>query len=402
MHFFTSITASYIPRARILAKTLKMHNSNAIFHIVLSDNLPEEINWEAEPFDYIWYPEDFIPVENIKQWIFKHTLVELCTAVKGQAALHILKQTNAEKLVYFDPDIAVFDNLDCLEKMLNKNSFLVIPHNCDRSDDIEKVLYHEMSFLKNGIYNFGFFAVKNDDNGIDILNWWTERLLLACYDDSEQGLFTDQKWGNFIPVIFDKVKIIKEPNYDVATWNLTTRTFSGSIDNGFFVNNMPLKFYHFSGYGSTSYHCSLAHLSQKTRDIFALSDWYGEQLIINGNKKLKDIKYKYARFYNGKKIENIHRLIFRKNPSLMERFADPFDDECYDFLNDEIVALEFENDAKRIAIFAAQRVKNELIYIKYKLLSKFPLNSKKNQHIIMRDNLKRKLRVIRNYIKYPD
>ena len=40
MHFFTSVTACYIPKARVLAKTLKEHNEDAVMHLVISDDLP--------------------------------------------------------------------------------------------------------------------------------------------------------------------------------------------------------------------------------------------------------------------------------------------------------------------------------------------------------------------------
>ena len=41
-----------------------------------------------EPFDEVVYAEDLhVPVDNIKWWIFTHTVVEICTAVKGQACL---------------------------------------------------------------------------------------------------------------------------------------------------------------------------------------------------------------------------------------------------------------------------------------------------------------------------
>lgn len=360
MHFYTSITTNYIPRARILAKTLKKYNPDAVFHIVLSDDLPTNFDLESEPFDYIWFPEDFIEVEDFKQWVFKHTLIELCTAVKGPAALHILKQTNAEKLVYFDPDIAVFDNLNCIEKMLDEYSFLVIPHNCDLSDEGKKIIPHDISFLKNGVFNFGFFAVKNDNNGLQILNWWSERLLTFCFVDDKQGLFTDQKWGNLIPILFDSVKIIKEPNYDVATWNLTTRSFSGDLDNGFFVNNKPLKFYHFSSYNPKTYYANYCgFVWHENESILKLSNWYGEQLNLNEDNLFKPLQYKYAFYYNGMKIPESHRIIFRKYPSFSKIFSDPFNPfkiNLYEALN--IIIYKFNQklnkfiSKKIIATFA--------------------------------------------------
>lgn len=99
MHFFTSITTCYLPKARILASTLKKHNPDSVMHLVVSDDLPESFDLTKEDFDYVWSAEDFIKTENNKKWFYMHTVVELCTAVKGAAALHILQKTNAEKLI---------------------------------------------------------------------------------------------------------------------------------------------------------------------------------------------------------------------------------------------------------------------------------------------------------------
>mgnify|MGYP007111744949 CR=1 FL=1 len=54
MHFFTSVTACYIPKARVLAKTLKKYNEDAVMHLVISDDLPAGFDIGKEDFDYVW------------------------------------------------------------------------------------------------------------------------------------------------------------------------------------------------------------------------------------------------------------------------------------------------------------------------------------------------------------
>ena len=219
MHFFTSVTTCYLPKARVLASTLKKHNPDAVMHLVISDDLPEGFDLTKKDFDYVWIAEDFIKSENNKKWFYMHTVVELCTAVKGAAALHILQKTNAEKLIYLDPDIGVFDNLDSLGDMLDKSSVLLTPHQIDPSVSKQGIIDEEICSLKHGVYKFGFFAVRNDENGLKFLSWWNDRLMEFCYDDIPNGLFTDQKWGDIAPALFEFVKIIHEPEYNVATWN---------------------------------------------------------------------------------------------------------------------------------------------------------------------------------------
>ncbi|MCI7364376.1 MAG: hypothetical protein MSH23_05040, partial [Campylobacter lanienae] len=258
MHFFTSVTTCYIPKARVLAKTLKEHNPDAIMHLVISDDLPQNFDIKNEMFDFVWNAEDFIKTENNKKWFYIHTVVELCTAVKAAAALHILEKTKTDKLIYLDPDIGVFDNLDSLSKMLDKNSVLITPHQTEPAITRQGIIDEEICSLKHGIYNFGFFAFKNDENGLKFLHWWNDRLMQFCYDDIPNGLFTDQKWGDMIPALFDFAKVVRDPIYNVATWNLATRKITGNSNDGWMVNGKPLAFYHFTGFDSGAHRVMLA------------------------------------------------------------------------------------------------------------------------------------------------
>ena len=75
VYYFTSITANYLPKARILAKSVKRHDPNAVFFLVLSDKVPEGITLETEPFDSVLFIED-LGIPNPDSWIYKHTVVE--------------------------------------------------------------------------------------------------------------------------------------------------------------------------------------------------------------------------------------------------------------------------------------------------------------------------------------
>src|SRR5262249_20641383 len=41
MHFFTSITTNYLPKARVLATSVKRFHPKAVFHLVCSDSLDD-------------------------------------------------------------------------------------------------------------------------------------------------------------------------------------------------------------------------------------------------------------------------------------------------------------------------------------------------------------------------
>jgi lipopolysaccharide biosynthesis glycosyltransferase len=187
MHVFTSVTANYLPKASALAHSVKRVHPEAVFHVVLSDLMPECSPAITAPFDSIINVRD-LPIENLRSWIFKHRLVELCTAVKGTAFQYIADRYDAERIYYFDPDILVFNRLDGLERILDRKSALLTPHQCDPETDFQAVLDNEHCCLRHGVYNLGFLAVRKTGQGRRFIDWWAERLRSHCYDEVENGL----------------------------------------------------------------------------------------------------------------------------------------------------------------------------------------------------------------------
>src|SRR5690606_10559534 len=127
VHAFTSITSNYLPKARLLAESIKRVDPGVQFHLLLSDDLPQGFDLEDEAFDSVIYAED-LPVESIKGWLYSHAVVELCTAVKGLGVEYIFDHKGAEKVFYFDPDMVVYSRLDDLQNELDSYDFILTPH----------------------------------------------------------------------------------------------------------------------------------------------------------------------------------------------------------------------------------------------------------------------------------
>ena len=153
MLIYTSITNSYLPKARVLAQSVKRFMPEATFVLVLSDELPGDIAPEKEPFDRIVGVEELdIPVDNLKGWVFEHAVVELCTAVKGPALVKFLKE-GEDKVVYLDPDTCLFHSIQPIFDLLNEHPVVLTPHMTAPNDDFETIWETEVSCLKHGCYN---------------------------------------------------------------------------------------------------------------------------------------------------------------------------------------------------------------------------------------------------------
>jgi hypothetical protein len=324
MHVFTSVTANYLPKAAALAHSVKRVHPEATFHVVLSDHLPDCPAVTTSAFDSIINIRD-LPIDNLPGWIFRHRLVELCTAVKGTAFQFITERFGAERIYYLDPDIIVTDRLDGLEGMLDRHSILLTPHLTVPETDRRAVLDNEQCCLKHGVYNLGFLAVRVTAEGRRFIDWWADRLRTDCYDEVSNGLFTDQRWVDLAPAFFDDIGIVRDPQYNVATWNLTHRRATGHAPYDIQINGRPLVFYHFSGFDSGSQEAMLRKYGEESPVLFALREWYIARCEELGHSRLNRIPCVYSTYDNGVRIPAAHRLYYRRQPDVMRAFPDPFD-----------------------------------------------------------------------------
>lgn len=323
MHIFTSITSNYLPKARVLAESVKRVRSDAVFHLVLNDRPPPGFDPSTEPFDHLIALEQ-LPLGRDPAWLFKHTVVELCTAVKGMAFLHIADRFQADRICYLDPDIVVFDGLDDLERRLDTHPVLLTPHQLEPETDLGAVADNEIASLKHGIYNLGFLGVRPSGEGRRFLEWWDSRLRAFCYDDIAGGLFTDQRWIDLAPAFFEGIHVIREPQFNVATWNLTHRQAAGTLAEGITINGRPLAFYHFSGFDGGAQAVMLDKYGRNSPVLFELRRWYIEACAARGQHALGRLKPALDFFADSMPIARHQRVLYRSSPDLQRRFPDPY------------------------------------------------------------------------------
>lgn len=322
MHFYTSVNINYLPKARILAQTVKQYCANAKFSLVFSDKIPIEIQIEKEPFDEIITVDQLgIPVSNLNIWIFEHTVVELCTAVKGQALLRFLEE-GSDEVVYLDPDIAVFDDLECLSELLKQFSIVLTPHLTAPEKTARGVVENELCALQHGSFNFGFYAVKRDANGLAFARWWRDRLLEYCYDNIPMGIFTDQKWGDLVPSMFAGVYIWRDPGCNVATWNISNREIIKKEDGKYLVNESPLKFYHFSGFDSGAQEIMLERYGEGNTCLYELRSWYIKKQEDAEQDRYKSYPSAYNYYDNGEKISAEARRLIKARMDVSQYFTE--------------------------------------------------------------------------------
>jgi len=370
MHFFTSITSNYLPKARVLARSVRDNCRDSFFSVVLSDELPSDFCLENEPFDEILYIKDLdIPVQNLEMWIYLHTVVELCTAVKGAALVKFLNAGRSNKVIYLDPDTVVFDSLTELENKLDAHSIILTPHITSPEVDDRGILDNEICALQHGIYNLGFLAVRYSVESMRFASWWKNRLIDYCYDDIPRGLFTDQRWADMIPAMFKEVYIEKSPAYNVATWNLSTRKVT-KTNGKYFINNYPLQFYHFSGFDSGA-NFEMMKQYGNSPELWELRDWYVQRQNEEGQALIGKTMGIYAAYSNGEVIPKRHRQLLRIRYDVQKYFGNknPFvvQDECiYSWMTNEVPEKQDRHaDIEELQLINDTLLKENLRFRKY-------------------------------------
>ncbi len=322
-HIFTSIISNYIPKARVLAETLRRHHPEISFHLFVCDAIPAHVEQSKEPFARIWTVQD-LGIEDGEQWLFQRSLVEASTGIKGLALLKLLDLEDCSEVLYFDPDIVVLHSLDPILRHFDSASILLTPHLTEPETTYQAIIDNELCALQHGIFNLGFLGVKNSSEGQRFAKWWAHRLHHFCWDDIPSGLFTDQRWIDLVPGFFPDHAVLRHPGFNVCTWNLTHRTVEGSLRAGFTANHQPLVFYHFSGLDSGAQQEMLDKYGAKMPALYELRAWYLAECNRAGQREFSGIPWRYAFFDNGHPVHRLHRLRYRQRVDLRAAFPNPF------------------------------------------------------------------------------
>lgn len=249
---FTICSNNYLSQARTLADSIKESNPDYFVLIGLVDRLINDIDYGKE-IGYTIIPVEEISIPDFDSLWKKYTILELNTCVRPFYFEYIIsKYPDWEYLFYLDPDTFVFNDLKIIENEFTGDSkILITPHILSPLAFDGKKRPNEIQFLKFGIFNLGFLGLKHSSNLKGLIDWWKERMYHYGYASQHHGLYVDQLWFNLVPILFQDVRICRNPGLNMAPWNLHERTLS-KVNNKFFVNGeSPLLLFHFSDYKYT-------------------------------------------------------------------------------------------------------------------------------------------------------
>jgi len=238
---FTIVASNYVPMAQVLGHSFLEHHPDDRFVVIVVDSF--DINVVTIGGAIEWWGVDKV-CEFVDEFFTMATLydvTEFATALKPFVARQLLSE--ADVVLYIDPDIVVYDSLDVLFNASADQGVSLTPH-CLEPMRRDSLTPSEHDIMQSGIYNLGYVGVGQ--SGLPFLDWWCEHLARDAIIDPSNQLFTDQRWIDLAVPIFSPY-IERSPAYNVAYWNLDQRPME-LIGARVEVCGESLKFFHFSGF----------------------------------------------------------------------------------------------------------------------------------------------------------
>lgn len=293
----TICSTNYIAKALVLVDSYKMHHPEDDFYLVLVDRKINDLDINSPGLNIIWVED--LQIDKLPQHAFAFDVIEFNTNVKPTALKFLL--TKHDAVLYLDPDMKVYSSLTSVFQELQTASLVVTPHSNTPILDGNKP--DDLDFLKFGAFNLGFIGVSRCDEGLEFLDWWSERCLQHGFYEPQLGLAVDQKWVNLAPIFFPNMRVLHDEGLNVAFWNLHERHISKKNDAWLVNDKTRLGFVHFSSFNPNTPD-SIAQ--KQTRfapgsrpDFSLLAHEYANELLVNASDAYSQRKYGFDYFEDG-------------------------------------------------------------------------------------------------------
>ncbi len=298
---FTIVSANYIAFAATLMQSVRRFHPDMPRYIILADT--------PQAFDGLDLAAELIACDdlgialigNMKLW---YSVIEFNTALKPFTFQYLFDQRGFGAAIYLDPDIELYAPLHRVLAGLEDHSLVLTPHMTRPLQDGKHP--SDLSIMKSGVYNLGFVALRRDGDGHGLVQWWCDRLFAHCRVDVPGNIFTDQRWMDLAPAFVERTKLLRDPGYNLAYWNLVHRTVTRSDDGAWQVNGQSLAFFHFSGIDPEDPDSFSRHQNRFTVAtlgvVAELCAGYRGRVLANDWLASRAIPYGFARFDDGAPI----------------------------------------------------------------------------------------------------
>ncbi len=309
---FTIACSNYLSHVRTFVQSARRTYPEARIFFCLAERAADPLLSYPEDCEVVLASE--LGIQRFEDFAFRYDIMEFNTALKPFMFRFLAGTLGFDSMLYFDPDIEIFNRSDAVLEALGQGaSFVLTPHLINPAGPRGEP--DDISIMRSGVFNLGFIAAGRNAESERLLQWWSRHLQFQCVNEPETGVFVDQKFIDLLPCFGDRVVVHRNPALNVAYWNLSERCLTAGPE-GWLVDGHKLEFFHYSGFDPRrpqllSKHTRLfAHV---TGDLAGLLAAYASQLQANGDARSRGSAYSFGFFANGIPISTHMRVHFRSN-----------------------------------------------------------------------------------------
>jgi len=230
----------YVPKALALHDSLKRHHSSFTLWLVCTS--PEAAARALALGDPTLRVIPLADVERAFPELLgakgNRNAVEYYYTLTPAICRYVLEREGVEVVTYLDSDILFFSSPERVFDALGPASIGITPH---------KFSFFVRHAYRVGDYNVGWITFRNDERGRACLRWWFDRCIEWCYQRYEEGKYADQGYLNWFVELFPGVKVLEDPGFNLAPWNLANYRIN-DVGGNVTVDGRPLVFFHYADF----------------------------------------------------------------------------------------------------------------------------------------------------------
>ncbi|NJO92853.1 MAG: glycosyl transferase [Chloroflexia bacterium] len=139
---------------------------------------------------------------------------EYCWTSTPSTIHYAIKKLGLPDCTYIDADLYFYASPQVLFNELNNaSSALITEHRYTK-------LAKAYEGKRAGRFCVQFLTIKDNEEGIKVLETWRDQCIDWCYNRYEDGKFGDQKYLDNWPENYQNIHILKHPGGGVAPWNI--------------------------------------------------------------------------------------------------------------------------------------------------------------------------------------
>lgn len=304
----------YALRALALYESMKKHLDHNLLFILCLDNTAWESLKNLNLKNCRVLHSDSVEIPLLLKLKKERAAPEYCWTCKSFVLELIFSEyKNVGWAIYLDSDTMVFGDPDHGLPEDPESHVLLTPH---RPTD-----EYFLSHIKTaGIYNAGYIAFRNSEEGKTALSWWKKKCVEACPMIPQEGIYADQYYLNYMPELFNGIMISTNKGLNAAPWNISGQVVTKHIDKVFIADDELLT-YHMQGVeiftnwiidnykGTYVMPKTVRQYIYKPYAFYISLAWKKIKKNVEGDVRLSDVGNLYLRFV----VRHLLKILSRKS-----------------------------------------------------------------------------------------